>query len=230
MHGVPGSSGHFIDGQIGTRMKPLKIVAFDCDGVLFNSEKANTAYYNRILEHLGRPALSREQFAFVHMHTVDEALAYLFPEGDLLEEAHRFREKTGYFEFIKFMEIEPGLKALIREMRPPIKTAVATNRTNTMAHVLSEHGLTGEFDLVVCALDVRHPKPHPEMLEKILSHFGVSSDEMLYVGDSQLDALAAGAAGVPFAAYNNPELEADYHITRLLDISAILNGHHHEGH
>jgi HAD superfamily hydrolase (TIGR01509 family) len=211
--------------QIGKRMNPVTIVAFDCDGVMFNSEKANTAYYNRILNHLGRPALSREQFAFVHMHTVDEALAHLLPHRDMLEEAHRFRKETGYFEFIRLMEIEPGLKDLLRDLRPRIKTAVATNRTDTMPHVLKEHELVGTFDLVVCALDVLHPKPHPEMLEKILTHFGAAPDEMLYVGDSQLDALAARAAGTPFAAYRNRDLEADYHITRLLAIKDILNGH-----
>ncbi len=205
-------------------MKSVKVVALDCDGVMFNSEKANTAYYNRILNHLGYPGLSRPQFDFVHMHTVDEALAHLFPDQDMLAEAHRFRKATGYSEFIKSMEIEPGLKDLLHGLRPGIKTAVATNRTNTMAHVLSEHGLVEDFDLVVCALDVPRPKPHPDMLGKILTHFGASPGEMLYVGDSQLDQMAARAAEVPFAAYNNPDLDADYHITRLLAIRDILNG------
>jgi beta-phosphoglucomutase-like phosphatase (HAD superfamily) len=37
-------------------MKNTCVVAFDCDGVLFDTEAANWAYYNHILGHFGRPA------------------------------------------------------------------------------------------------------------------------------------------------------------------------------
>ena len=57
---------------------PIKAVIFDCDGVMFDTTAANSAYYNRILKHLDRPPLTPEQFAYCHMHTVDNALRYLF--------------------------------------------------------------------------------------------------------------------------------------------------------
>ena len=60
----------------------IKAVIFDCDGVMFDSQKANTAYYNRILNHLGAPDMSPSQFDFVHMHTVDEALGHLKTSTD----------------------------------------------------------------------------------------------------------------------------------------------------
>jgi len=37
-----------------------------------------------------------------------------------------------------------------------------------------------------------------------------------------VDQQTAAAAGVIFVAYKNEKLEADYHITRLMDIAAIL--------
>jgi phosphoglycolate phosphatase len=203
----------------------IKVIAFDCDGVMFNSEKANTAYYDRILSHFGLPEMTSEQFAFVHMHTVSAALAYLFPEENMLREAYTFSKNTGYFDFIKLMEIEPYLKTLLDNVRPGIKTAVATNRTNTMGQVLTEHGLEGQFDLVVCALDVLQPKPYPDMLVKVLDHFGVGAHEMLFVGDSLLDAQAAIAATVPFVAYGNDSLPADHHITTLKALEDIIGFH-----
>ena len=33
----------------------IKLVAFDCDGVLFDSQQANIAFYNTILAHFDRP-------------------------------------------------------------------------------------------------------------------------------------------------------------------------------
>ncbi len=61
-------------------MKRIRVVAFDCDGVMFDTETVNKAYYNQILQHVNKPALTPEQFAFVHMHTTDEAISYLFPD------------------------------------------------------------------------------------------------------------------------------------------------------
>jgi len=91
-----------------------------------------------------------------------------------------------------------------------------------MDRVISEHGLEGYFDLVVCASDVDHPKPHPDPLIKIIEHFGVVPGDSLYVGDSELDEIAAKAAGVPFVAYKNRSLSADFHIQSLMEIAEIL--------
>lgn len=201
-------------------MKNIKVVAFDCDGVMFETKKANTAYYNSILAHMGKPGMTPEQFEFVHMHTVQESLAYLFDEKEL-DAAHAYRKNMTYEPFIKAMEMEPYLKPLLEKLRSGYKTAIATNRTDTMARVLSEFGLEDSFDLVVTALDVEHPKPHPDELLKIISYFEIGSSQLIYVGDSALDQMAAAAAGVPFVAYDNRSLEAAFHINSLKEIEEI---------
>ena len=43
-------------------MEHIKVVAFDCDGVMFDTTKANMSYYNEILEHFGQPTLTPDQF------------------------------------------------------------------------------------------------------------------------------------------------------------------------
>jgi len=203
-------------------MKHIRVVAFDCDGVMFDTETSNKAYYNQLLQHVNKPALTADQFAFVHMHTSDEAIAHLFPDKADAAKANAYRKQMPYLPFLEQMEIEPYLKPLLHRLRPAYPTAIATNRTNTMRTVLETHGLIDLFDLVVSAWDVDHPKPHPDPLNKILRHFDIEPDELLYVGDSELDQIAAEAAGAILVAYKNPSLRSDFHITSLKEIEQIL--------
>jgi len=75
-----------------------------------------------------------------------------------------------------------------------------------------------KMDLIVSALDVTNPKPHPESIQKVIQTFGVKPEEVLYIGDSEVDRKAARGAGVVFVAYKNPQIEADYHIHDLLEV------------
>lgn len=203
-------------------MKNVKLVAFDCDGVLFDTAQANRFYYSHILQHFGRPALTEEQFRFVHMHTVHESMAYLLPDENTLEAAHDFRKTMDYRKYLSYLKVEPQLVALLEKLRPRIKTAIATNRTDTMEQLLAEFDLDGHFDLVVTSSDVKQPKPHPEALLKILEYFGLASHQVIYIGDSQVDELAARAAKMPLVAYRNRELAAEYYIDSLGELEELL--------
>jgi len=199
-----------------------KVVAFDCDGVLFDTKMANKAYYNRILTHFNRPELTVEQFSYVHMHTVDAAIAFLFKEHRRIESAHRFRKSMCYADFFKYMKIEPYLVRLLEKPSRKYKTAIATNRSDTMEPLLAEFNIKGYFDLVVTSLDVKRAKPHPDPLLKILDHFGIRASQAIYIGDSRVDELASAAAGIPFIAYDNTNLTAKLHIRNLKELDGIL--------
>ncbi|MDR4506043.1 MAG: HAD family hydrolase [Candidatus Scalindua sp.] len=203
--------------------RQVKLVIFDCDGVMFDTEKANTSYYNEILRHFNMPDMTPEQFSFVQMHTARDSLAHLFEEKvQDLEMVIEHGRNIGYFPFIKYMEIEPYLKPLLKRLRPVYKTAIATNRTDTMNYILKEHGLEDCFDIVVSALDSDRPKPHPDPLLKVLKHFPFKPYEAVYVGDSILDEQAAEKAEIPLIAYNNISLSSDFHIRSLQEIEGIL--------
>jgi HAD superfamily hydrolase (TIGR01509 family) len=201
----------------------FEVVAFDCDGVLFDTEQANRVYYSNILQHFGRPAVTEEQFAYVHMHTISESLAYLFPDKKTLAAAHLFRETMDYQQYLSYLTVEPHLVSLLQKLKPKFKTAIATNRTDTMNRLLAAFDLEGDFDLIVTASDVKRPKPHPDVLLKISDHFNIPPDRVIYIGDSRLDELAARAAGMPLVAYRNPELSADYYVNNLSEIEGLLH-------
>ena len=80
-----------------------------------------------------------------------------------------------------------------------------------MGAVLEMSGLGELFDIVVTALDVKHPKPHPEALLKILDYFGYGVEEGIFIGDSEVDREHAASLGMKMIAFKNPELDSDYH-------------------
>lgn len=201
----------------------MKVVVFDCDGVMFDTDHANRMYYNTILEHFDHPPLTDEQFTYVHMSTVKQALAYLFEGSGNLESVLDYCRNLSYASIIPHMEIEPYLKPLLARLRERYHTAIATNRSNTMDAVMDYYKLNDLFDMVVTSLDVENPKPHPEQLLKIMDHFGAKPGEMLYIGDSRTDEQAADSAGVIFAAYGNPSLKAHHHIRGLKEVESLVD-------
>lgn len=201
-----------------------KVIIFDCDGVLFDSKDANIAFYNHILSQFDLPPMTEEEVEYVHVSTAEGALRYLLTGRDpqLMEKVLNHRPRIDYTPFIHLMHMEPNLKELLTALPRHIKRAISTNRSYTIGDVLRIHGLEGEFDLVVSALDVKNPKPDPESVLKILNHFAVVPTEVLFVGDSTMDQQAAQGAGVPFIAYKNRSLQADYYIDDLLAVKEIL--------
>lgn len=198
---------------MGTRGR-IKLVVLDCDGVMFDSREANRAYYGHLRARFGRPPLTEEEVAFVHAHPAPESVPFIFREWpEQLAEVGAYRAEVDYAPFLRQMAIEPDLVEFLEAVRPPLATAISTNRTTTMPAVLDTFGLRRHFDLVVTALDVKRPKPHPEALLRILAHFGVRAGDGVFIGDSQVDAEHAAAVGMELIAFRNPDLEAAHHVS-----------------
>jgi len=199
-----------------------RLVIFDCDGVLFESRKANEAFYNHIRSRFGLPPMSLEELDYVHMATSEESINYIIPDERIRAEAQAYRLTVDYRPFARLMVIEPTLLDLLRFLKPDYYTAVSTNRSNTINPILEDFGLAPYFDLVVSCLDVSRPKPDPESINLILETLKIPADQALFIGDSEVDAAAARAAGVDLAAYRNSALPAEYHLENLAEVKTIL--------
>lgn len=198
------------------------VVVFDCDGVLFDSREANIRFYNFVMERFKKPPLRPDQVDYIHMHSARESLEYLLGGGPELEEVWEFCQSLDFRIFNRYLRKEPGLDDLLRYLKPRCRVALATNRTVSTRDLLASFHLDHAFDLVVTAADVAYPKPHPESMQKILKTFGALPDQVLFVGDSQVDALLAQDTGVVFAAYKNPSLAARIHVLSFAELQAVL--------
>lgn len=203
-------------------MSDLKLVIFDCDGVMFDSREANRVYYNQLLAHFGHPPMDAGELDYVHVHHVMASVGHIFRHyPDEIAAAHAFRQELDYTPFLQYMLMEPDLREFLAFLRPGRKTAISTNRTTTMPAILQLFELAPLFDKVVTALDVSRPKPDPEALHQILGHFGLEAGEAIYIGDSVVDEEHARAAGMRLIAFKNPALAADYHVECFMEIAKL---------
>ena len=203
-------------------MAELKLVVFDCDGVMFDSKYANRQYYNHMLEKFDHPLMTEQEEDYVHSHNVLDSVNYIFAKYPReIGEVNRYRLSVDYIPFLKYMVIEPDLKEFLTILKPRYQTAISTNRSTTMSSVMKMHELDPYFDMVVTALDVEKPKPHTEGLVKILNHFQLSADEAVYIGDSMVDREHTAGVNMRLISFKNPGLPAEYHVNRFLEIPQL---------
>jgi HAD superfamily hydrolase (TIGR01509 family) len=199
-------------------------VIYDCDGVLFDSLEANTKLYNDLCALVGRGPLREDEMRYVHTHTVYEALHFIFgKENDLEKKALEIlkQKQVDLKNYVGYLKMEPHLfQTLERLKEKGILRVINTNRTTSMKYIMERYNLWPFFDMVVTALDVKNPKPHPESIEKIVQAFNLNKEQTVFVGDSEVDQQTARSSGVRFIAYKNKEIANDAYID---DHLALLN-------
>jgi HAD superfamily hydrolase (TIGR01509 family) len=202
----------------------IRCVIYDCDGVLFDSIEANMRLYNDLCSAVGRIPLKEEEIKYVHTHTVYEAIHYIFGEESGLEKrALESLKQIDLREYIVYLKMEPYLLQILNLLKANgIIRVINTNRTTSMKHIMERFHLWPFFDMVVTALDVKNPKPHPESIEKIIQKFNLNKEETVFVGDSEVDQQTAKSAGIKFIAYKNREIVNDAFIEDHLALIHLL--------
>jgi HAD superfamily hydrolase (TIGR01509 family) len=190
----------------------IKVIIYDCDGVLIDSLESNLAYYNHILAHFALPPVSPQHTEVVHTGTARQVIDALFAGTPHLEAAQQFQVTVPGNIFLHLIRAEPHVIEVLRSVRGRFKTAVATNRGKSLVPVLRELGLLDLFDVLVSGFDVRRSKPDPDCVKMILERLDLTPDYALYIGDSRVDEATARAAGVTFLSYKNPSLNAAFHL------------------
>ncbi len=201
-------------------------MVYDCDGVLFDSLEANTKLYNDLCALVGRGPLREEEMQYVHTHTVFEALHFIFgKENDLEKKALEIlkQKQVDLKNYVMYLRMEPHLLQTLESLKEKgILRAINTNRTTSMKYIMERFNLWPYFEMVVTALDVKNPKPHPESIEKIIQELNLNKEEAVFVGDSDVDQQTAKSSGIKFIAYKNRNIQNDAYIEDHLDVLKLL--------
>lgn len=204
-----------------------RLVVFDVDGTLVDSQADIAAAMGHAFARAGHPAPSRAQVLGIVGLSLEIAIARLAP--GLAPQTHQAMTgwyKEAYLDLraqagaAVFSPLYPHAGAVLAALRGRSDTllGVATGKSRRgLDKLLQAHGLERFFATEQVSDD--HPsKPHPAMLRAALTETGVEPDDAVMVGDTTFDMQMAAAAGVPFIGvgwgYHAPE--------RLTGAAAIL--------
>jgi len=201
----------------------IKAVVFDLDGVIFDSLPSNIAFYNHILEHLGREPVAERFSEVIHREAMLGSFqALLGGDQEAVERALAYWRIMDSRPFLKLLQLYPHARQTIERLRARCPVAVATNRTATAHASLAHFGLLELFDAVATPDTAGAAKPDPAMLHQVLSEMELRVEQVVYVGDSTTDQGMCQASGTRLVAFGNPELDAWAHIDDLSLLPGLL--------
>lgn len=185
---------------------PLPAVIFDLDGTLIDSAPDIHAVSNAVLAEHGFAPLGLPQVrSFVGRgvaHLVDCLLAAsgADPQGALhapMVAAFSAR----YEEAVALTEVYPGVpEALGALAAAGYPLGICTNKPLAPARAVLAHlGIGGFFDTVIGGDSLPVRKPDPAPLRHAVDRIGRA--RAIFVGDSEVDAETARAAGLPFLLF-----------------------------
>ena len=149
---------------------------------------------NALANHYGLPEVSHELALSSMGMTIEDSWRLYW--GDYKEEwVDYYRSQLRGKEQSGTQLFPNAVSALERLRSSGTITGVVSNR-RFAARVVGNMGLTPYMDVIVGLEDVDRAKPDPQALIKAMEKLGVGAEETLYVGDTDIDMLAAKNASV----------------------------------
>ena len=176
----------------------IRGLVFDCDGTIADTMPA---HYRAWVQALGEHGVEFPEALFYEMggiptprivEILNERHGHDMP---VMETAHY---KETLFEKLipQFMPIEPVVE-VIREYHGELPMAVATGGFRYVCHkTLDALHLREKFQAIVCAEDVTHGKPAPDIFLEAARRLSVDPKLCMAFEDANLGVQAATAAGM----------------------------------
>ena len=169
-----------------------RAVIFDQDGTLINTFVPALHAYSVAV---GREITLAELEPVAHLGAARNLVSALLGHEASDGEDDIFHDALA--EAVAQIDPYPGIVDLLTTLRAAgVGTAVATNSDSRSASVvLQAHGLDVLMDTIVTVDLVSGPKPNPESIQLAIERLGVPAAQVVFVGDSPADMVAARAAG-----------------------------------
>lgn len=182
----------------------FKAVLFDFDYTLGDATESIVAGFRHAFEKMGLPEPTEA--------AVRSTVGYLLKDGYTMLSGDRDPERQE--EFVRlFQEVcrpmqprttrllpgVPELLSALREVGVPMGI-ITSKRDEALQAVLEALNIRDMFAFTISGDQVHAPKPDPAGLLRAVETLSLTGDEVLYCGDTVLDAQTAQRAGTHFAA------------------------------
>ena len=211
--------------------RPIRAVAFDMDGLMFNTEDIYDVVGDRLLRKRGHEFSNELKLKMMGLPS-EKALDVMKQICGLDEDVDALVTESNelYLEELPVrIQMMAGLTGLMDELEVRgLPKAVATSSSLEHANLaLGTFDLHCRFDFVLTAENVKNGKPAPDVYLLAAERLGVEVSELLVLEDSLVGTSAAVRAGAVTVAVPGPHSRnqdfghADYVVDRL-DSEVIL--------
>lgn len=177
-----------------------KLAIFDMDGTILSTldDLANGVDY--ALSENGLPARSKQETRAALGRGVRFLIEQSVPAG--LSDAEISKVEDDFLKYYKVHSMDntrpyDGIVELIKEVRASgVKTAVVSNKIDSAVKELCANFFEGAFDVAYGERIGIPRKPDPKPINAIIDEFGLSKNEVVYIGDSEVDLLTANNAKI----------------------------------
>ncbi len=210
----------------------IKLVIFDLDGTLVNSIKDITNSLNYATELYGLPPKTSEEVSAL----VGEGITKVI-ERVLGDERLQYRDDVvkRFLEFYSEHIVDntfpyPGVRETLERLNGFKKAVISNKREALSIKVLEALDLLRFFDLVIGSDSTNEKKPSPVPVLHVISTMGLTPEDSIMVGDSDLDISAGKSAGIKTVGvtygYRKREFlkDADYVIDDIKEIPKLIKG------
>ncbi len=185
-------------------MTDLKLVVFDVDGTLIDSQDFIVEAMTRAFAEMGAAVPDRAAILSIVGLSLHDAIAALvpeMPEAEVAQAAARYKDMFIKLRAEKGGEaaapMYPGARAALEALhaRDEVILGVATGKARRgLDHAYDAHGI-GHFFLTSQTADHHPSKPHPSMLAACLRETGAEAHQAVMIGDTAFDMEMGRAAG-----------------------------------
>jgi phosphoglycolate phosphatase len=185
--------------------KSLKLVIFDCDGTLVDSQHMILAAMHEVYGIHGIAVPDRETLLSVIGLSLPQAFEKLgngaasFPVASLCDGYRASFQAMRAAQKHHLEPLYPGAADAVRSLarRDDIVLGIATGKSQRgVRAVLARHGLLEHF-ITIKTADDAPSKPHPGMVLDAMREAGIGAADTVVIGDTAFDIAMARAAGAP---------------------------------
>ena len=176
-------------------------IIFDLDGTLTDTLEDLKNSVNYAMREFGFPERTTDEVRSFVGNGVKRLIDLSVPENTPDDvSAECLAVFKGYYKENSLVLTKPydGIIPMLERLKKEgIKTAVVTNKMHEAAVDIVNLFFEGLIDVAIGQIDGVAQKPQPDGIYSALEKLGVSKENSVYVGDSEVDCITAKNAGIP---------------------------------